>query len=81
MNRLSKLMNKERYIRNGKIALNLLRYDVEWVVRRWGYFDTSSTCKFFEFVVSLFKEELGETKGKKQTSKKDGSQNEQVVSD
>lgn len=81
MNRLSKLMNKERYIRNGKVALHLLRYDIEWVVRRWGYFDTASTCKFFEFVVSLFKEELGEIKGKKQTSKKDSGQNEQVVSD
>jgi hypothetical protein len=62
-------MNKERYIRNGKVALYLLRYDVEWVVRRWGYFDTQSTCKFFEFVVSLFKEELGETEKKTKSVK------------
>ena len=66
-NKLQKLMNKERYIRHGALMLNLLRYDVEWVVRRWGYFDTKSTCEYFEFVVSLFKEVLGEEpkKGKK----------------
>ena len=69
MNRLSKLMNKERYIRNGKVALNLLRYDIEWVVRRWGYFDKKSTCEFFQFVVSLFKEELGEAEKKTKSVK------------
>lgn len=78
MNRLAKLMNKERYIRNGKVALYLLRYDVEWVVRRWGYFDTQSTCEFFEFVVSLFKEELAESKPKKQNKKE---QKDEIVSD
>ena len=71
-------MNKERYIRNGKVALHLLRYDIEWVVRRWGYFDTASTCEFFEFVVSLFKEELAGSKPKKQTKKE---QKDEVVSD
>lgn len=69
MNRLAKLMNKERYIRNGKVALHLLRYDIEWVVRRWGYFDTQSTCKFFQFVVSLFQEELGGAEKKAKTVK------------
>lgn len=78
VNRLAKLQNRERFMRNGKIMLNLLRYDIEWVVRRWGYFDTASTCEFFEFVVSLFKEQLGETKPKKQTKKE---QKDAVVSD
>lgn len=69
MNRLAKLMNKERYIRNGKVALHLLRYDIEWVVRRWGYFSKKETCNFFEFVVSLFKEELGEAEKKTKSVK------------
>lgn len=69
MNRLAKLMNKERYIRNGKVALHLLRYDIEWVVRRWGYFSKKETCNFFEFVVSLFQEELGEAEKKTKTAK------------
>jgi hypothetical protein len=56
-------------MRNGKIALNLLRYDVEWAVRRWGYFDKESTCKFFEYVVSLFKEDLGEGAKKAKATK------------
>lgn len=66
---LKRVMNKDRYIRNGRVALNLLRYDIEWVVRRWGYFDTESTCKYFEFVVSLFKEELGEAEKKTKSAK------------
>lgn len=69
MNRLAKLMNKERYIRNGKVALHLLRYDIEWVVRRWGYFSKKETCNFFEFVVSLFQEELGEAEKKTKSAK------------
>ena len=69
---LSRLMNRDRHIRHGKVALNLLRYDVEWVVRRWGYFDKETTCKFFEYVVSLFKEDLeaGTKKTKVTKSKK-----------
>ena len=66
---LNRLMNKSRHMRNGKIALNLLRYDVEWAVRRWGYFDKESTCKFFEYVVSLFKEDLGEGAKKTKATK------------
>jgi hypothetical protein len=62
-------MNKSRHMRNGKIALNLLRYDVEWAVRRWGYFDKESTCKFFEYVVSLFKEDLDEGAKKTKATK------------
>lgn len=69
VNRLAKLQNRERFMRNGKIMLNLLRYDIEWVVRRWGYFDKKNTCEFFEFVVSLFKEDLGEDVKKTKTSK------------
>ena len=67
---LNRFMNRDRHIRNGKVALNLLRYDVEWVVRRWGYFDKESTCKFFEYVVSLFKEDLGEETKKTKTVSK-----------
>lgn len=66
---LNRFMNRDRHIRNGKVALNLLRYDVEWVVRRWGYFDKESTCKFFEYVVSLFKEDLGEDAKKTKATK------------
>jgi len=62
-------MNRDRHIRHGKVALNLLRYDVEWVVRRWGYFDKHSTCKFFQYVVDLFKEDLGEDAKKTKTTK------------
>lgn len=66
---LNRFMNRDRHVRNGKVALNLLRYDVEWVVRRWGYFDKESTCKFFEYVVSLFKEDLDEGASKTKTTK------------
>lgn len=66
---LNRFMNRDRHVRNGKVALNLLRYDVEWVVRRWGYFDKESTCKFFEYVVSLFKEDLGEDVKKTKATK------------
>lgn len=75
---LLRFMNRDRHVRHGKVALNLLRYDVEWVVRRWGYFDTASTCEFFEYVVSLFKEQLEESKPKKQSKKE---QKDEVVSD
>ena len=66
---LNRFMNRDRHVRNGKVALNLLRYDVEWVVRRWGYFSKESTCKFFEYVVSLFKEDLGEGAKKTKATK------------
>ena len=66
---LNRFMNKDRILRNGKVMLNLLRYDVEWVVRHWGYFDKESTCKYFEYVVSLFKEDLGEGVKKTKTTK------------
>lgn len=72
MDRLKALENANRYMRNGKLMLNLLRYDVEWVVRRWGYFDKKSTCEYFEFVVSLFKKDL-EEEAKKTTAPKSKS--------
>lgn len=58
--------NRERFVRNGKLQVNLLRPALEQYVRRWGYYDKETTCKVFEFVVELLKEDMGV--GKKKTS-------------
>lgn len=74
MNRLEKLMHKERYLRNGSIQLNLLRYDIQWVVSRWGFIGKESCCEFFKFVAELFQEDkdvkLASASKKKSGSKK-----------
>lgn len=60
---------RERFIRNGKLQVNLLRHALEQYIRRWGYYDKETTCKVFEFVVELLKEDMGVEK-KKQTSRR-----------
>lgn len=55
--RIQRMMHKERYCRNGKVMLNILKYDVMWVVQHWGYLDKESACEFFKFVVTLLSED------------------------
>lgn len=57
--------SRERFVRNGKLQVNLLRPALEQYVRRWGYYDKETTCKVFEFVVELLREDMG---GVKKTS-------------
>ena len=73
MNRLEKLMHKERYMRGGAIQLNLLKYDILWVISRWGFIGKENTAEFFDFVSDLFHEDKDvkeSTKSKKVKSKK-----------
>lgn len=73
MNRLEKMMHKERYMRNGAVQLNLLRYDIMWVVSRWGFMGKENVTEFFDFVSDLFHEDKDvkeSTKSKKAKSKK-----------
>ena len=70
--RLKKLMVKERYIRNGALMLNLLKYDVVWVAQHWGFLGKENACEFFEFVVSLFHEDK-DVKATSASKKKSGS--------
>ena len=72
MNRLEKLMHKERYLRNGAIQLNLLKYDIVWVVSRWGFIGKENCCNFFEFVAELFHEDK-DVKAALESKKKSGS--------
>lgn len=65
--RIARMMHKERHMRDGKVMLNILKYDVMWVVQHWGYLDKESACEFFQYVVSLFNEE---SKRKPKPSKK-----------
>lgn len=63
-------MNRNRVYRGDKLLINNLRYDIEWVVRHWGYFETENTCKYFEYVVELLKEKIkGEQKLSKSSKK------------
>ena len=80
MNRLEKMMHKERYMRNGFIQLNLLKYDILWVVSRWGLLGKENTCEFFNFVAKLFKEDK-DVKAALESKKKSGSKKteEEVV--
>ena len=73
MNRLEKLMHKERYLRNGAIQLNLLKYDIIWVTSRWGFICKENVAEFFDFVSDLFHEDKDvkeATKLKKSKTKK-----------
>lgn len=80
MNRLEKMMHKERYMRNGAIQLNLLKYDILWVCSRWGFIGKENTCEFFQFVAELFKEDK-DVKEASKSKKKSGSKKkeEEVV--
>lgn len=73
MNRLEKMMHKERYMRGGAIQLNLLKYDIIWVTSRWGFIGKANVAEFFDFVAELFKEDKDvkeATKLKKSKTKK-----------
>lgn len=64
---IARMMHKERHVRNGKVMLNLLKYDVLWVAQHWGFLGKESACEFFRYVVELFNEEMGK---KPKSSKK-----------
>lgn len=64
---IARMMHKERHVRNGKVMLNLLKYDVLWVAQHWGFLGKESACDFFQYVVDLFNEEMGK---KPKSSKK-----------
>ena len=72
MNRLEKLMHKERYLRSGAIQLNLLKYDIIWVTSRWGFIGKENACEFFDFVSKLFHEDK-DVKAALESKKKSGS--------
>lgn len=80
MNRLEKLMHKERYMRGGAIQLNLLKYDIIWVTSRWGFIGKENCCEFFKFVAKLFQEDK-DVKAALASKKKSGSKEakEEVV--
>lgn len=79
--RIARMMHKERHTRDGKVMLNILKYDVMWVVQHWGYLQRKDACEFFEYVVSLFKEELGGNKeNKKNSIKKKQESNDDIIS-
>ena len=65
--RILRMMNKGRHTRDGKVMLNILKYDVMFVVQHWGYLDKESACEFFKYVVDLLSEA---SKRKPKTSKK-----------
>lgn len=54
--------SRERFVRNGKLQINLLRPALEQYIRRWGYYDKETTCKVLEFVVELLQEDMGVVK-------------------
>ena len=63
--RIARMMHKERHTRDGKVMLNILKYDVMWVVQHWGYLDRASAYEFFKYVTSLLEDETKKTKSKK----------------
>ena len=73
---IARMMHKERHVRNGKVMLNLLKYDVLWVAQHWGFLGKESACSFFQYVVDLFNEEMGK---KSKSSKKSLPKNEASV--
>ena len=69
-NIFERLIVKDRYIKNGKLVPNLLRPSIAFFTRRWGYIDKETTCKFFELVVTLLKDDMKQTESKKAQGKK-----------
>ena len=57
--RVQRMMNKGRHTRDGKVMLNVLKYDVLWVAQHWGYLGKENACEFFQYVVDLLSEEVG----------------------
>ncbi len=76
--RIARMMHKERHTRNGKVMLNILKYDVMFVVQHWGYLDKESACEFFKYVTSLLEDETKRTKSRK---KKEDKTDEPSVTD
>lgn len=64
---VARMMHKQRHLKDGKVMLNILKYDVLWVAQHWGYLGKENACEFFQYVVDLFNEEIGK---KPKTSKK-----------
>lgn len=62
-----RMMHKQRHLKDGKVMLNILKYDVLWVAQHWGYLGKENACEFFQYVVDLFNEEIGK---KPKSSKK-----------
>jgi hypothetical protein len=58
--------------------LNILKYDVMFVVQHWGYLDKESACEFFKYVTSLLEDETKKAKPKK---KKEDKTDEPSVTD
>lgn len=75
---IARMMHKERHVRNGKVMLNLLKYDVLWVAQHWGFLGKESACEFFQYVVDLFNEEASK---KPKNKKKKEDLNESSVTD
>lgn len=75
---IARMMHKERHMRDGKIMLNLLKYDVLWVAQHWGFLGKENACDFFQYVVGLFNEEMG---NKPKLNKKKEMVNEPSVTD
>jgi hypothetical protein len=71
-------MHKERHMRDGKVMLNILKYDVLWVAQHWGFLGKENACEFFQYVVDLFNEELGK---KPKIKKKKEDLNEPSITD
>ena len=76
--RIARMMHKERHTRDGKVMLNILKYDVMFVVQHWGYLDKESACEFFKYVTSLLEDETKRTKSRK---KKEDKTDEPSVTD
>ena len=64
---VARMMHKQRHLKEGKVMLNILKYDVLWVAQHWGYLGKENACSFFQYVVDLFNEEIGK---KPKSSKK-----------
>lgn len=64
---LKRMIVKGRYVRNGTVMLNLLKYDLIWVANHMGYLGKENTCKYLQFVSSLLQDDLN---GKPKSSKK-----------
>ena len=73
---VARMMHKERHMRDGKVMLNILKYDVLWVAQHWGFLGKENACEFFQYVVDLFNEEMGK---KFKSSKKSLPKNEASV--
>lgn len=69
--RIARMLYKERYVRDNKVMLNILKYDVMWVVQHWGYLDRASAYEFFKFVTSLLEDEAKKSKPKKKKETQD----------